>query len=101
MRWPGIRDGERARRESEQRQADADKAEKKKAAEAKAKRQEEDSARRERLGNLESAKRRYDDDIFELARVIRKLVADLKRLAEMPRRMKEFEELGKLINKRF
>ncbi|MET3113254.1 hypothetical protein AAKU52_000976 [Pedobacter sp. CG_S7] len=28
-------------------------------------------------------------------------VADLKRLAEMPRRMKEFEELGKLINKRF
>jgi hypothetical protein len=30
-----------------------------------------------------------------------KFVADLKRLSEMPRRMKEFEELGKLINKRF
>ncbi len=83
LRWPGIRDSERARRESEQRQADAAQAEKKRAAAAKAKRQEEDTARRERLGNLESAKRRYDDDIFELARVIRKLVADLKRLEEL------------------
>ncbi len=83
LRWPGIRDSERARRESEQRQADAAQAEKKRAAAAKAKRQEEDTARRERLGNLESAKRRYDDDIFELARAIRKLVADLKRLEEL------------------
>lgn len=30
-----------------------------------------------------------------------KFVADLKRVAEMHRRMKEFEELGKLINKHF
>lgn len=30
-----------------------------------------------------------------------KFVVVLKRLAEIPRRMKEFEKLGKLINKRF
>jgi len=36
-----------------------------------------------------------------MAPISTKFVADLKRLAEIPRRMKEFEELGKLINKRF
>ena len=30
-----------------------------------------------------------------------KFVADLKRVAELPRRIKEFEELGKLMNNRF
>ncbi len=36
-----------------------------------------------------------------MASISSKFVADLKRVAELPRRMKEFEELGKLINKRF
>lgn len=36
-----------------------------------------------------------------MAPISTKFVADLKRVAEIPRRMKEFEELGKLINKRF
>lgn len=36
-----------------------------------------------------------------MAPISSKLVADLKRVAELPRRMKEFEELGKLMNKRF
>lgn len=36
-----------------------------------------------------------------MVQISTKFVADLKRLAEMPRRMKEFEELGKLINRPF
>ena len=82
LRWPSIRDGLRARQESEKRQADAAQAEEKRAAEARAKRQQEDRAREERLRNLEQNRWKYDGDIFELSRVIRKLVADLKRLKE-------------------
>ena len=82
LRWPGIRDGLRARQESEKRQAEAERAEEKRAAEARAKRQQEDTARAERLRNLEQNRCKYDNDIFELSRVIRKLAADLKRLKE-------------------
>ena len=82
LRWPSIRDGLRARQESEKRQAEATQAEEKRAAEAKAKRQQEDKAREERLRNLEQNRSKYDGDIFELSRAIRKLAADLKRYKE-------------------
>ena len=82
MRWPGIRDGLRARQESEKRQADAAQAEEKRAAEARVRKQQEDRAREERVRNLEQSRWKYDGDIFELSREIRKLVADLKRLKE-------------------
>lgn len=82
LRWPSIRDSERAKQESEKRQAEAAQAETRRTAEARAKKQEEDNVRQERLRNLESARWRYDDNIFELSRVIRKLRADLKRLRD-------------------
>ena len=82
LRWPSIRDGLRARQESEKRQAEATQAEAKRAAEARVKKQQEDRARDERLRNLEQNRWKYNVDIFELSRVIRKLEADLKRLKE-------------------
>ena len=82
LRWPSIRDGLRARQESEKRQAEASQAEAKRAAEARARKQQEEKAREERLRNLEQNRRKYDHDIPELSRVIRKLVADLKRLKD-------------------
>lgn len=82
LRWPSIRDSEWAKQESEKRQAEAAQAETRRTAETRAKKQEEDNTRQERLRNLESARCRYDNDIFELSRVIRKLVADLKRLQD-------------------
>ncbi len=82
IRWPGIRDNSRAQQEANNRQAEAAEAEKKRAAEERAKKQKEDGARQERLRPLELSKSRYDGDIFELGRVIRKLNADLRRLQE-------------------
>ena len=82
LRWPGIRDSERARQESERRQAEGVQAEQKRAAEARIRKQETDNARQERIRILEAARRRHDDAIFELSRAIRKLVADLKRLKD-------------------
>ena len=82
IRWPGIRQDERARQESERRQAEAVQAEQKRAAETRARRQEVDNARQGRIRNLEAARRRHDDAIFELSRPIRKLVADLKCLKD-------------------
>ena len=82
LRWPGIRDSQRAQQESQKQQAEAAQAERKTAAEARTKKQEEDNARQERLRNLESARGKYDGDIFELARAIRKLAADLQRLKD-------------------
>ena len=82
LRWPSIRDSERARQESERRQAEAVQAEQKRAAEARTRKQESDNARQERIRNLEAARRRHDDAIFELSRAIRKLVADLQRLKD-------------------
>lgn len=81
-RWPGIRDRLRAQQESDRRQAEAAETEKKRATEERAKRQKEDGARQERLRLLERFKSRYDSDIFEVSRVVRKLTADLKRLQD-------------------
>ena len=80
IRWAGIRDSLRAQHESDRRQAEATEAEKGRAAEERAKKQREDDARHERLRSLELFKSRYDNDIFEVSRMVRKLTADLKRL---------------------
>ena len=82
IRWPSIRDSLRAQQESEKRQNEAAEAEKKRAAEVRVKKQKEDNAREERLRVLEQSRWRYDGEIFELSRVIRKLAADLTRLKE-------------------
>ena len=81
-RWPGIRDSQQARQESERRQAEAAETERKRATEESVKKQREDNARQERLRPLEQFKSRYDSDIFELSRVVRRLSADLKRLQD-------------------
>jgi len=81
-RWAGIREKLRTQKEADRRQAEAAETEKKKAAEESAKRQKEDTARQERLRYLKASKVRYDNDIFETKRVVRKLTADLKRLQD-------------------
>ena len=80
--WTGIRDRLRAKKESDRREADAAEAEKKRATEDKAKKQKEDDAQQERLRRLNVTKSRYDSDIFEVSRVVKKLTADLKRLQD-------------------
>ena len=80
--WTGIRDSLRAKRESDRRQAEAAETERKRAAAEKVKKQREDGARQERLQNLQLLKTRYDNDIFEVSRAIRKLTIDLKRLQD-------------------
>ena len=81
-RWSGIRDSLRAQQESERRRAEAARTEQKMAAEERSKRQKEDHARQERLRLFALEKSKYDSDIFELSRVIRKLTADLKHLQD-------------------
>ena len=82
LRWSGIRDSLRAQQESDSRRAEAAQTEKKRATEARATERKEDKARQERFRSLELVKSRYDNDIFELSRVVRKLVADLKHLQD-------------------
>ena len=82
MRWPGIKDSLRTQQEKNKRQAEAAQAERKSASEARTKKEKEDNARQERLRILESVKSRYDSDIFELSRAVRKLEADLKRFQD-------------------
>lgn len=82
MKWAGIRVKLQAQHESDRRQAEAAEKEKRKVAEERAKKQKEDDARQERLRTFALAKFRYDNEIFELGRVVRKLTADLKRLQD-------------------
>jgi septal ring factor EnvC (AmiA/AmiB activator) len=82
LRWPGIKDSLRTQQEKNKRQAEAAQAERKSASEARTKKEKEDNARQERLRILESVKSRYDSDIFELSRAVRKLEADLKRFQD-------------------
>ena len=82
MKWAGIRDKLQAQHESDRRQAEAAEKEKRRVAEEKAKKQKEDDARQERLRTFALAKSKYDNEIFELGRVVRKLTADLKRLQD-------------------
>lgn len=82
VRWASIRDSLRAQQESERRQAEAAETERKRATEERAKNQREEAARQERLRPLELLKFKYDSDIFEINRVVRKLNRDLKRLQD-------------------
>lgn len=82
MKWAGIRDKLQAQHESDRRQAEAAEKEKRRVAEERAKKQKEDDTRQERLRTFALAKSRYDNEIFELGRVVRKLTADLKRLQD-------------------
>lgn len=80
MIWPSIKERLRARHESEKRKAEAEEREQKRASEQRAKEKKLDEARQERLQHLEVFKRRYNDEIFEVTRAVRKLTADLTRL---------------------
>lgn len=82
IRWESIRDSLRTHQEAERRQAEAAETERKRATEERAKKQRDDDARRERPRLLELSKSRYESDIFELGRVVRKLTAELKRLRD-------------------
>jgi hypothetical protein len=82
VRWVGIREKLRAQKESDRRQAEAAETEKKRAAEESAKRQKEDDARQEHIRLLRISKSRYDNDIFETRRIVRRLAAELKRLQD-------------------
>lgn len=81
-RWACIRDGIRAQQDSDRRQAEAAEAEKARTTRERAKIQKEYEARQERLRSLETLKSVYDNDIFEVKRVIRNLLAELKRLQD-------------------
>ncbi len=66
-------------------QQEAAEAERKRAAQEaqeKADKQKEETTRQDRLRHLELHRSRYDGDIFEANRVVRRLVADLKRLQD-------------------
>lgn len=80
MKWPSIKERLRAQRESEKHKAEAEEREQRRASQQRAKDKRVDEAREERLRRLEILKRRYNDDIFEVTRVVRKLMADLTRL---------------------
>ena len=82
MQWASIKRTQAAQKEVKKRQDEFAEAERKKAAEENARNQKEKDARQERLQHLERLKSKYDGDIFELSRIVRKLVVDLKRLQD-------------------
>lgn len=82
VKWAGIRDKVQAQQEVDRRQAEAAETERRRVAEERAKKQKEDELRQESLRIWGLSKSRYDNDIFELGRAMRKLTADLKRLQD-------------------
>jgi len=82
IQWASIKRTQAAQKEAKRRQDEFAEAERKKAAEEGARNQKEKDARQERLRHLERLKSKYNGDIFELSRIVRKLVADLKRLQD-------------------
>lgn len=80
MKWPSIKERLRAQHEYEKHKAEAEEREQRRASQQRAKEKRVDEARQERVRQLEFLKRRYNDDIFELTRAVRKLMADLTRL---------------------
>ena len=81
-RWPDIRDKVRTQRESDKRQNEAAETENRRASDERAEMQRKETARQERLRSLNLSRSRYDSDVFELRRAVRKLTADLKRLQD-------------------
>jgi hypothetical protein len=82
IQWVHIKRRQGAQQEAKKRQAEAAGTERKKTAEEHLKRQREQRAPQERLRPLEELRFRYDSDVFEVNRVIRRLIADLKRLQD-------------------
>lgn len=80
MKWPSIKEKLRAQHESEKYKAEAEEREQRRASQQRAKEQRVNEAREERVRHLEALKRKYNDDIFEVTRAVRKLMADLTRL---------------------
>lgn len=80
LKWPSIREKLQAQHESEKHKAEAEEREQRRASQQKANEKRVDEARQERVRHLEVLKRRYNDDIFEVTRALRKLMADLTRL---------------------
>ncbi|KAI9698646.1 MAG: hypothetical protein M1836_003755 [Candelina mexicana] len=80
--WVHIRNSQRTQQEAKKRQAEAAETELRKVAKEKANRQEEGKQRQNRLRHLELLKTTYDGEIFEVNRVVVRLVADLKRIQD-------------------
>lgn len=77
MRWPSIKEKLQAQHDSEKRKAEAEESEQRRASQQKAKERRMEESRQERVRQLEVLKCRYNDDIFEFTRAVRKLTADL------------------------
>ena len=82
IQWERIKHRQSTQQEAKKRQAEAAETERKRAAEEALKKEREQRASQERLRPLEHLRSSYDNDIFELNRVVRKLAADLKRLQD-------------------
>lgn len=82
MTWPSIKDRLQAQQESEKHKAEAEEREQRRTSQERTKQKRADEARQERLRRLELLKRRYNDDIFEISRAVRKLTAEMKRLQD-------------------
>lgn len=81
-KWASIKRTQTAQKEAKRQQDEFAEVERKKAAEENARNQKEKGARQERLQHFERLKSKYDGDIFEFSRIVRKLEADLKRLQD-------------------
>lgn len=82
MRWPSIKERLRAQHESEKHKAEAEEREQRRASQQRAKEKVVEEVRQKRVRHLEVLKRRYNDDIFEVARAVRILTVDLRRLQD-------------------
>ena len=78
IRWESIRNTQRTQQEA----AEAERKRAAQEAQEKADKQKEETTRQDQLRHLELHRSRYDGDIFEANRVVRRLVADLKRLQD-------------------
>lgn len=78
IRWESIRNKQRTQQEA----AEAERKRAAQEAQETADKQKEETTRQDRLRHLELYRSRYDGDIFEANRVVRRLVADLKRLQD-------------------
>ncbi len=78
IRWEFIRNKQRTQQEA----AEAERKRAAQEAQETADKKKEETTRQDRLRHLELYRSRYDGDIFEANRVVRRLVADLKRLQD-------------------
>lgn len=81
-KWGSIKQNARAKEEKHKRETETTETEQKKATEENVEKQRQASAQQKGLQNLYTQKCRHEGDVFENNRVVRKLVADLKRLQD-------------------